>query len=120
MTTTTMTQSSSAAAAVAATGAAFLKPSVKRIIKGSTCIILGITKESTIKCAGGTNVEERSLKSRVKSASIDLRYYKCGQPWVLEHKTNQCIEIYENRWKDELVDELGYPSRKLHNTSTKI
>jgi hypothetical protein len=60
MTTTTMTESSYAAATVAATGAAFLKPSVKRIIKGSTCIILGITKEF-IKCAGCTNVEEKNL-----------------------------------------------------------
>jgi hypothetical protein len=53
-----MTRSSSAAAAVAATNAAFLKTSVKR----STFIILGITKES-IKCAGCTNAEEKSLKS---------------------------------------------------------
>ncbi len=113
-----MTRSSSAAAAVAATNAAFLKPSVKRITQGSTCIILGITKES-IKCAGCTNVEEKSLKSRVKSASIDSRYYKCRQPWVLKGKTDQFIQIYENTWK-ELVDELGYPSRKLHDTSSKI
>ncbi len=112
-----MTRSSSAAAAVAARNAAFLNPSVKRITKGSTCIILCITKES-IKCAGCTNVEEKSLKSRVKSASIDSRYYKCRQPWVLRGKTDQCIRIYENTWK-ELVDELGYPSRKLHNTSSK-
>jgi hypothetical protein len=46
MTTTTKTPSSSAAAAIAATNAAFLKPSVERSIKGSTCIILGISKES--------------------------------------------------------------------------
>jgi hypothetical protein len=113
-----MTRSSSAAAAVAATNAAFLKPSVKRITQGSTCIILGITKES-IKCAGCTNVEEKSLKSRVKSASIDSRYYKCRQPWVLKGKTDQFIQIYENTWK-ELVNELGYPSRRLHDTSSKI
>ena len=113
-----MTRSSSAAAAVAATNAAFLKPSVKRITQGSTCIILGITKES-IKCAGCTNVEEISLKSRVKSASIDSRYYKCRQPWVLKGKTDQFIQIYENTWK-ELVNELGYPSRRLHDTSSKI
>ena len=113
-----MTRSSSAAAAVAARNSVFLNPSVKRITKGSTCIILCITKES-IKCAGCTNVEEKSLKSRVKSASIDSRYYKCQQPWVLRGKTDQCIRIYENTWK-ELVDELGYPSRKLHNTSSKI
>jgi hypothetical protein len=112
-----MTRSSSAAAAVAARNSVFLNPSVKRITKGSTCIILCITKES-IKCAGCTNVEEKSLKSRVKSASIDSRYYKCRQPWVLRGKTDQCIRIYENTWK-ELVDELGYPSRKLHNTSSK-
>jgi hypothetical protein len=29
---------------------------------------------------GCTNVEEKCLKSRVKSALINLRYYKCGQP----------------------------------------
>jgi hypothetical protein len=114
-----MTRSSSAAAAAAATNAAFLKPSLKRITKGSTCIILGITKES-IKCAAGcTNVEEKRLKSRVKSAWNDLRYYKCRQPWVLKGKTDQFIRIYKNTWK-ELVDELGYPSPKFHNTSSRI
>jgi hypothetical protein len=118
MTFTTVTRSSSAAITVAATNAIFLKPSVKRIMKGSICIILGITKES-IKCAGCTNVEEKSLKSRVKSALIDLRYCKCGQPWVLKGKADHFIQIYENRWK-ELVDELGHPSRKLHNISSKI
>jgi hypothetical protein len=116
--TTTMTPSSSAAAAAAATNAAFLKPSLKRITKGSTCIILGITKES-IKCAGCTNVEEKRLKSRVKSASNDSRLYKCRQPWVLKGKTDQFIRIYKNTWK-ELVAELGYPSPKLHNTSSRI
>jgi hypothetical protein len=108
-----MTRSSSAASAVAAMDAAFLKPNLKRITKGSTCIILGITKES-FKCAGCTNVEEKRLKSRARSASIDSRLYKCGQPWVLKGKSDQNIGIYENTWK-ELVDELGYPSRKLHN-----
>jgi predicted ATP-grasp superfamily ATP-dependent carboligase len=71
-----MNWSSSAAAAVAATNAAFLKPNLKRITKGSTCILLGITKES-IKCAGCTNVEEKRLKSRARSASIDSSLYKC-------------------------------------------
>ncbi len=113
-----MTRSSSAAAAAAAADAAFLQPRIKRITKESTSLILGITKDS-IKCRGCTNVEEKSLKSRVKSASIDSRYYKCQQPWVLRGKTDQCIRIYENTWK-ELVDELVYPSRKLHNTSSKI
>jgi hypothetical protein len=113
-----MTWSSSAAAAAAATNAAFPKPSLKRITKGSTCIILGITKES-IKCAGCTDVEEKRIKSRVKSASNGSRLYKCRQPWVLKGKTDQFIRIYKNTWK-ELVDELGYPSRKLHNTSSRI
>jgi hypothetical protein len=114
-----MTRSSSAAAAVAATNAAFLKPNLKRITKGSPCTILGITKES-IKCTGCTNVEEKRLKSRARSASINSRLYKCQQPWVLKGKSDQNIRIYENTWK-ELVDELGYPSRKLHsNTSSKI
>jgi hypothetical protein len=37
-----------------------------------------------------------------------------------KRKTDRVIRIYENTWK-ELVDELGYPSRKLHtNTSSKI
>ena len=99
-----MATRSKSAAAVAA---AFLKPSVKRIKKGSTCTILGITNES-IRCAGCTNAEEKCLLSRVKSASIDSRWYKCGKPWVLKGKTDHFVRIYENTWK-ELVDVLGYP-----------
>ncbi len=107
--TTTMTRSSAAAAA------ALLKPSVKRIVKGSTCTTLGITKES-IKCTGCKNVAQKCLQARVRSASIDSREYKCRQPWVLKRKTDHSIQIYENTW-NELVDELGYPKSKLHDES---
>jgi hypothetical protein len=101
--------------------AALLKPSVKRIIKGSTYNTLGITKES-IKCTGCKNVAHKCLGARVESAPIDSREYKCRQPWVLKRKTDHLIHIYENTWK-ELVDELGYPKSKLHDeseTSRKI
>jgi hypothetical protein len=65
-------------------------------------------------------LKKKRLKSRARSASIDSRLYKCRQPWVLKGKSDQNIQIYENTWK-ELVDELGYPSRKLHNyTRSKI
>jgi hypothetical protein len=104
-----MTRSSAAAAA------ALLKPSVKRIIKGSTCATLGIIKES-IKCTGCKNATQKCLRARVRSASIDSREYKCRQPWVLKRKTDHLIQIYENTWK-ELVDELGYPKSKLHDES---
>jgi hypothetical protein len=108
---TTMPTRSKSASAVAAANAAFLKPSVKRINKGSTCTILGITNGS-IRCAGCTNAEEHCLSSRVKSASIDSRWYKCGKPWILKGKTDHLVQIDENTWK-ELVDVLGYPSRRL-------
>jgi hypothetical protein len=108
--TTTMTRSSAVAAA------ALLKRSnVKRITKGSTCITLGITKES-IKCTGCKSVEQKYLKSRLKSALIDSREYKCTQPWVLIGKTDQLIQVYESTLK-ELVDQLGYPKSKLHDES---
>ena len=104
-----MTRSSAAAAA------ALLKPSVKRIVKGSTCTTLGITKES-IKCTGCKNVAQKCLQAIVRSASIDSREYKCKQPWVLKRTNNHSIQIYENTW-NELVDELGYPKSKLHDES---
>ena len=113
------TRSKSAVAAAAAANAPFLTPSVKRIMKESTCIILGITKES-IRCTGCKNRYEKNLKSRVKSASIDSRHYKCDKPWVLKGKrTDKSIQIYNNTWK-ELVDELGYPNPKLHHDSSNI
>jgi hypothetical protein len=116
-----MTRSKSAAAAAFAADASFLKRnSVKRITKESTCIILGITKES-IRCTGCKNLYEKSLKSRIKSASIDSRHYKCDKPWILKGKiTEKSIQIYDNAWK-ELEDELGYPNPKLliHNDIQK-
>ena len=113
-----MTTRSNSAAAVVPANAAFLKPSVKRINNGSTCIILGITNGS-IKCAGCTNVEQKCLISRkMKTATIHSRLYKCGQPWVLKGKTDQLVQIYENTWR-ELVDVLGYPSRKLPDSSNR-
>ena len=97
-----MTRSSAAAAA-----ALLKRSSVKRITKGSTCITLGITKES-IKCTGCKNVEQKYLKSRLKSASINSREYKCTQPWVQIGKTDQLIQVYKNTWKELVVDQLGY------------
>jgi hypothetical protein len=105
-----MTRSSAAAAA-----ALLKRSSVKTITKGSTCITLGITKES-IKCTGCKNVEQKYLKSRLKCALINSREYKCTQPWVIIGKTDQLMQVYENIWK-ELVDQLGYPKSKLHDES---
>jgi hypothetical protein len=99
----------------AAAPAPLLKPSLKRIIKGGTCITVGITKES-IKCNGCLNVAQKGLGARVRSASIDLREYKCRQPWVINGKTDHLIQIYENTWK-ELVDQLGYVKSKLYDQS---
>jgi hypothetical protein len=84
--------------------------------KESTRISLGITNRS-IQCSGCTNVEEKCLNSRAKSASIDSRSYKCEQPWVAKGKTDRLQRIYVNTWK-ELVEELGYPEPRLHNDSS--
>jgi hypothetical protein len=113
----TMTRSSSAAAAAAAADAAFLQPRVQRITKESTCLLLGITKDS-IKCRGCTNVEERCLSSKgISPPSIDSRHYKCRQPWVAKGKTGQLKHVYANTWKD-LVEELDYPDHRLHDHSS--
>ncbi len=85
----TMTRSSSRAAARAAADTPFPKPSARRIGKESTCIMLGITKDS-IKCRGCTNVEERCLSSKgISPPSIDSRHSICRQPWVAKGNTGQ-------------------------------